>query len=222
MNLEPVLSFSAHSSKSPLAFFIQAEQDGLFFGRDLLKHYLKNKNGHLPDEIIIYPEEAGCIFKGQTILAYYGEVLKQKTALSIVSRLSGVYTLVSCFTERNFDFSVMACASSDSFFSPWEEKAILRAGACIQKKSIDNVCFYPEEGGKALERGDKQIVLSSSKMPTEEIKNILKQAPRSTSISLQGSFWPSELEEFRNLNLKSVYPMALNGLFPLLPMKIRP
>ena len=214
------LSLSHFSEKTRTEFFVQSEQDGLFFGLEFVRYFLKSEETEAP-EVTAYLSEGECVFKGQTLfrINLRGKDLKKGELMSVVSYLSGAYTLISCFTEKNFDFSVMACSTPGFSFSDWEEKVILKAGGFIQK-CPENICFRLEEVHQALERGDTQIILSYSKISREKIKSISSSLPSSVELSLQGSFLPSDLEDFRDFNLKSVWPLCLQGHFPLLKMKI--
>ena len=213
-------------------FFIQSEQDGLFFGLEFLKHILKP----YPCSITAYLKDGDCFFKGQTCLELclpfltlpdsslsedfsQNERIEKQDILSALSYFSGLYTLVSCWTERDFDFSIMAGLTPDFSFPEWEKKAILKAGGAL-KKPLKNECFLKEEVKQALKKGEEQVSLNSSKMSKKELKEILEEMPPYVEVFLRGSFWPSELEEFRDFNLKSVIPNQLEGYFPSLKMKI--
>lgn len=137
----------------------------------------------------------------------------------MVSYLSGVYTLISCWTERNFDFSIMASSTPDFALSEWEEKAILKAGAQIGQFPED-ICFDSKSVRQELDKGSKHITLSNMKMPEEKIKEILQSIPSHVKCSLHGSFFPSDLEGLRSLHLHSVYPLCLQGFFPQLKMTL--
>ena len=220
--METVSNFSSShfSEKTRPEFFIQSEQDGLFFGLEFLRHFLKTDDAEAP-EITPYLQEGECVFRGQTLcrISLTGKDLKNQDLMAIVSYLSGAYTLISCFTEKNFKFSIMACSTSDFSFSEWEEKAILKAGGLVQK-CPENICFHSDDVHQALKRGDTQIILNHSKISKEKMKSILRSLPSSVELSLQGPFFPSDLEELRDFNLKSVWPLCLQGYFPFLKMKI--
>ncbi len=201
-------------------FFIQAEQDGLFFGLKCLQQMLENP--HDGPEITACLQEGECVIKGQTLLGIdlKGQDFKKEDLLSVVSYLSGAYTLISCFMERNFDFSIMAGSTPDFFLSEWEEQAILQAGGEIQKPPERASSSSERDIQQLLERGERKIILNGSKLPKEKIKSLLRLLPPSVERSLMGAFYPADLEEFRFLRLKSVYPLCLQGYFPRLKMKI--
>ena len=219
MDITSGFFFSEFSRQTASEFCIQSEQDGLFFGLDFLRDFLKENDQTA--EFIAYLQEGECVFKGQTLLKVNlkDNLFKKEDILSLVSYLSGAYTLLSCFTERNFDFAIAACSTPGFSFSGWEEKAILKAGAVVQKPEETVYCSN-EEVRQALERGNKQIVLSTLKMSKEQIKNLLKSFPSFKECSLQGDFLPFDLEEFRSFRLKSVYPLCLQGCFPRLKVKL--
>ena len=201
-------------------FSIQTEQDGLFFGLEFLKDFFKSDNDS--PEITAYLQEGECVFKGQILMRIHlkNKRYKMEDIVPVVSYLSGAYTLISCFTERNFDFSVMACSTPRFSLSEWEEKAILGAGGLIQKSPEDISCYSENDVHQALEKGGRQIVLSCLKMSKKKIRDILQSLPHSVEPSLQGPFFPYDLEGFRDFHLKSVYPICLQGCFPQLKMKI--
>ena len=197
--------------------FIQSGQDGLFFGLSYLQDSLSSEDY---SQLKIYFSEGGCIFKGQTLLAIKAESRKPKKEdlLSAISYLSGAYTLISCWTEKNFDFSICADLTPHFELSQWEEQAILKAGAVVQ--SFPKEFLSLEQAQKALKINDESIILSELKISREQIKNFLKTADSSVVFDLHGSFLPSDLEEFREFrNIGSVYSVYLQGSFPYLPMK---
>lgn len=219
MELTSPSSFLSAAKKPSEDFCIRAGQDGLFFGLGFLHSILKTPND-IPSPVIAYLQEGDCIFKGQICIKIdlTGTDFKKEDLISVVSYLSGAYTLLSCFTERNFDFSVMVNPTPDCSFSKWEEKACLKAGCNIQKPPA-NICFHPEVIEKALKKGEKQIVLSNSKMSNEDIKHILKGFPPFVTACMVGDFSPSDLEDFSGFHhLKAVWPTCLQGFFPLLKM----
>ena len=203
-------------------FFIQSEQDGLFFGLDCLKKVLESEDTSNAFEVTSYLQEGECVFQGQTLMKINlkDKKLEKESFMSILSYLSGAYTLVSCFTERNFDFSIMACSTPDFILFEWEEKAILKAGGLIQKCPETICCHSDHDVNQFLEKGEKQIILNGLKMSKEEIKNTLQSLPPSIESSLFGAFLPYDLEEFRFFQLKSIYPICLQGCFPRLKMKL--
>jgi len=215
--------FSSPSfEKMPQEFFVQSGQDGLFFGLDCLKEVLESQEAFHSFEITNYLQEGDCVFKGQILMKVHlkNKEMKQEDLISILSYLSGAYTLVSCFTERNFDFSIMACSTPDFFLSAWEEKAILKAGGFIQK-CLENICCHSDHDvNQLLEKGEKQIILNGLKLSKKKIKSIFKSLPSSIESSLFGTFLPHDLEEFRFFQLKSVYPICLQGHFPHLKMQL--
>ena len=133
--------------------FIQSEQDGLFFGFEFLQYFLKS-SGFENSTVTAYMQDGDCVFKGQTCVGINlkDENIKKEDLLSAVSYFSGAYTLISCFTEKNFDFSISASLTQGFSFSEWEEKAILKAGALI-KKCPENICLHPENAVEALKKG---------------------------------------------------------------------
>lgn len=202
-------------------FFFQSEQDGLFFGLDFLNHILSPKDHVEKPEITAYFQDGDCIFKNQTILRIQQlqtNVFEKKELLFVISYLSGVYTLVSCFIERQWDFSIIGSSSDDFLFFEWEEKAISKAGGLVQK-TPQKMFFSQKEVLQAIEAGEKKIILNSLKINVVELKNILQKFPQ-TEFSLYGSFLPEDLEEFRYDNISSVYPLCLQGSFPCLKMKL--
>ena len=203
-------------------FLIQADQDGLFFGLEYLQNLLKAKKDTSSFEIKTYFKDGECVFKGHTLMqiSLVNTSFKKENLGSLVSYLSGAYTLLSCWTKKHFDFFIMACPTPNFLFSDGEEKAILKSGALIQK-SLKNICFHLEDAEQALEKGEKRIILSDFKMSKKQIKNILQSLDPSIEITLYGSFFPLDLEEFRIFhNIKAAYPVCLQGYFPHLPMKI--
>ena len=214
-------SFSKFPEEGMHEFFFQSEQDGLFFGLEFLKNFLKTGDGSEKPDITAYLQDGACVFKGQICLGVNlkDQIFKKEDLMSVVSYFSGAYTLISCFTEKNFDFSIMAFSSPDFALAEWEEEAILKAGGLIQQYP-NNICFYPEEAHQAVEKGEKKIVLSNLKISKKELKDLLRLLPSYIECSLQGHFFPSDLEEFRAFNLKSVYPLCLQGSFPRLKMKL--
>lgn len=211
---------SKHSKKIKSDFCIQSDQDGFFFGLEFLNWFLKSEDEADTSEVISYFQDGECVFKGQTLLKINlkKEDLEKEDLMSIVSYLSGTYTLVSCWTKRNFDCAIMACPTSDFLFSDWEKSAILKAGALVAQ------CPSPVRSSigevhQAIKKGEKQIVLNyPTKVSKEEIKDMFQLLPPFVEISLQGSFFPSDLEELRAFNIKSVYPICLQGHFPRLQM----
>jgi len=215
------LSFSKNSINERRDFFIQSDQDGLFFGLECLQSFLKSGKGPEIPEVRAYFHDGDCVFKGQTLLRIdlKNNDFSKEDLVSIISYLSGVYTLVSCWTERNFNFSIMAGSTPGFSFPEWEKQAILKAGAGYGLCPA-NVCFDPEEVRLALDQGKRQVTLSHLKMSKEEIKSILQSLPPFVETSLKGSFFPADLEELRPFCLKSVYPLCLQGFFPCLKMKV--
>ncbi len=205
--------------KGQQKFLIQSEQDGLFFGSEFLQHILKSKAS---DSIVTsYLQDGDCVFKGQIGLSFNLKTgaFKREDLLSVVSYLSGAYTLLHCFAEKNFDFFIMAAPTPKFDFSEWEEKIIIKAGCHIQKCS-KNICWRPEHITQALKKGNQQITLSNLKMSKAEIKKTLVSLPPSVTTNLHGNFLPSDLEEFTAFNINAVWPLCLQGFFPCLKMKI--
>ena len=132
--------------------------------------------------------------------------------------MSGAYTLISCWTERNFDFSICADFTSDFELSQWEKQAILKSGAVV--RSFPTEFLSLEQIQKKLKQNSQPILLSESKIRRDQIKNLLKKADSSAVFNLHGFFLPSDLEEFRDFeNISAVYSIYLKGSFPCLPMK---
>ncbi|MCZ0933112.1 MAG: hypothetical protein OXJ52_08170, partial [Oligoflexia bacterium] len=148
--------------------FIQSEQDGLFFGLSYLQNSLSSEDF---SKIIGYFSEGDCIFKGQTLLSMELESAKSKKQdlLSAISYLSGVLTLVSCWTERNFDFSIRADLTPHFELSQWEEKAISKAGAVVQ--SFPKEFLSLKQIQQKLKKEKNTIALSDLKISRDNIKN---------------------------------------------------
>ncbi|MBC6415151.1 MAG: hypothetical protein GDA46_02010 [Bdellovibrionales bacterium] len=186
-------------------------QDGLFFGLDYLKENLKISS------FDSYYSDGDYVLKGQTLLLMeLNQITKKEEILLILSYLSGVYTLVSCFIEKRFDFTI--CASSTKNFShrEGERQAILKAGADFKEKN-SNQALNLNEIQKRLKTGE-DLLLSEEKISRPQIQDILKQ--NSQSFDLHGSFLPSDLEEFRQFNnINKLYSSFLEGNFPCLKMK---
>ena len=203
--------------KTNSEFFIQSAQDGLFFGLSYLQDCLDSENF---SKIKTYFSEGECIFKDQILLCMDIESVnfKKEELLSAISYLSGAYTLVSCFTEKSFDFSICANSTPNFKLSQWEERAFLKAGAFVQTFPKKILSFDLVE--KELKKRTRKILLSELKISREKIRNILEMADSSCLFDLHGSFLPSDLEEFREFrNIDSVYSVYLQGSFPYLPMK---
>ena len=203
------------------SYCVSARQDGLFYGEEFLQCFFKKRGGKY--EIKSYLQDGDCVFKGQTIfqIQIKGKLQEEEELLSAISYLSGAYTLISCWTEKAFDFSIKALPTPDCFLSPWEKQAILNAGAEIQKPP-EKIYFQAKEVEQALQMEEKHLVVSSSKISFKEIKNILQSLPPSIEIGLEGDFSPSDLEEFRDFPLQAVWPRHLQGFFPRLKMSIKP
>ena len=220
--MDSTLSSSSFMSSEKIQqdFFIQAEQDGLFFGVEFLELFLSSQADRSTFKITSYFQDGHCIFKGQTGLrvCIKDQIFSKEDLTSLVSYFSGVYTLVSCFIEKQFPFSLMASSTPEFIFSDWEEKTILKAGALVDK-TPNKICFSSKDVQSFLAQGDKQITLSNLRMSKEEIKNLLNELPLSVEPSLQGTFFPLDLEEYSSFPLKSVWPDCLQGFFPCLQMK---
>ena len=98
--MESVSNFSPFSfseyEKQIQEFFIQSEQDGLFFCVDFLQDFLKNSD--LKNQsVTAYLQDGDCILEGQTCLRVNlkDKTFKKEDLLSVVSYLSGAYTLLS-------------------------------------------------------------------------------------------------------------------------------
>ena len=190
--------------------------NGLFFGLCYLKDFLKTEDF---SKLNSYFSDGDCIFKGQTLLSMSAEnsLFKKQDLLSIVSYLSGAYTLISCFTERDFNFDICAGLTSNFELSDWEEQAILKAGAVV--RSCPKEFLTAKQIQQHLKKENSPVLLSDLKIDSCEIKTFLK-ANGSVSFDLHGSFLPSDLEEFRDFNnISSVYPVCLQGSFPCLEMQ---
>ena len=195
---------------------IQSAQDGLFFGLDYLENSLDIEKA---PKAKAYFSDGDCVFKGQTLLSIETENTKTKDLLAIISYLSGAYTLISCFTEKNFDFSICAGLSPHFELSHWEEQAILKAGAVLRPLPKEFLSLEPIQ--KQLKQSRQSILLSESKISRADMKTLLKNENSSSSFELHGAFLPSDLEEFRECqNIKAVYPICLQGHFPKLEMKL--
>lgn len=214
-------SFSKFSEKTGQSFSILSDQDGLFFGVEFLQKLLEAPGGLESSELTAYQKDGDCIFKGQTLLNIHlrNTNFKKEDLVSAVGYLSGAYTLVSCFTEREFNFSITACPTPGFLFADWERRLIEKARALVQK-CPDNVYFYRDEVQQALNRGEQKIVLSALKISKKDLLDILQTMPYNVEVCLQGNFLPADLEEFRDLNLKSVYPLCLQGYFSSLKMRV--
>ena len=200
-------------------FFFQSEQDGLFFGLEFLNHLL-SENSIEKSEITAFLQDGDCVFKGQTILGIRSQnsSFQKEDILSIVSYFSGVYTLVSCFVEKQWDFSIIGSSSADFPYFEWEEKAILKAGGLVQK-SPEKVYYSQKEVLQAIEKGETKVTLNSLRISQKELKKNLQDFSH-IEFSLYGPFLPEDLEEFRNDNISSVYPLCLQGSFPCLKMRL--
>ena len=195
---------------------IKSQQDGLFFGLSYLQDILTPESF---SQIKAYFSDGSCVFKEQTVLSMdlKSEKLK-KEILFAISYLSGVYTLVSCFTEKLFDFSICANSTPDFELASSEKQAILKAGAVIQSFPIKFLSL--KEVQLRLNERNSPIILSELKITRTQIKEILKTENPSVGFNLHGSFLPSDLEEFREFkNINTVFSAYLQGSFPFLPMK---
>ena len=192
--------------------FLECLQDGLFFGLDYLKQKLT-----LP-ELSAYFKDGSLIFTGQKTL--YREDDSQKEEISfLLSYLSGAYTLISCFTEKNFNFKIFATHTKSFSHKEGEEQAILKAGAVFYKDSLKSLKL--NEVLKLLEKQSHAdiILLSENKISLSEIKKILQDFPE-CSFALEVNLSPSDLEEWTEFkNIQTVYPFCLQGHFPLLKMQ---
>ena len=198
--------------------FFQSEQDGLFFGLEFLNHLISLKNNF---KITAFLKDGDCLFKGQTLLGIHlkDNSFQKEDILSALSYFSGAYTLVSCFVERQWDFAIAGSSSPDFVYPEWEEKAILKAGGLV-KKVPEKMSSSKKEILQKLEKGETQIFFNSLKTSSQELKKIL-QTFSNIKFSLYGSFWPEDLEYFRNNNnISSIHPLCLQGFFPCLKMKL--
>lgn len=212
---------SSTKNKIRQSFFVQAQQDGLCFGLNFLNLFLEENKEEDEFELQPYVSEGECVFKDQTLLKCdftVNESLNKENLFSLISYFSGAYTLLSCFTEKNFNFSVYAGSTPDFHLAKWEEESILKAGAFIGKPP-ELICDSAEDVEKSLDKA-KSVVLSNLKMSHEEIKKIIDSLPSSVEVCLYGAFLPSDLEEFENGNLRACYPICLQGHFPQMKMNL--
>ena len=196
---------------------LQCLQDGLFFGLDYLKKALSLSS------IDSFYSDGDCVFKGQTALYIEPAQASQKREISLIlSYLSGAYTLVSCFTEKRFDFDIYAGFTKNFSHKAGEKQAILKAGADFIEEAVKPELGF-DEAKKRVERGgaEEVLLLSEEKMSRLQIQKILKEC--SQPFDLHGSFLPSDLEEFRSFsNIRTVYSSYLEGCFPCLKMQWSP
>ena len=198
---------------------LECLQDGLFFGLNYLK-----KNLTLPD-FSSYFREGDLIFKGQKVLSLEEDSQKSapnKESLSfLLSYLSGAYTLISCFTERNFDFEIGAATTKDFLYREGEEQAILKAGAIFckkLKKPTPNFNEFLKELRKKPTPKESYF-LNDEIFSLQEIKETLETFPEQ-SFEIKANLLPSHLEKWRHFkNIKTVHPSCLQGSFPLLKMQ---
>ena len=194
---------------------LECLQDGLFFGLE----YLQQKFPLAP--FSSYAKSSDLIFKGQKIISLEESPKSQKEALSfLLSYLSGAYTLISCFTERHFDFKIIAGTTQNFLHQEGEEQAIVKAGALLYKnKEKPSLNF--QELLKELEKTNpkESYLLNTEKLSLKEITNLLQNYP-SQSFEIQAQLIPSDLEQWRDFkNIQTLYPSCLQGHFPLLKMK---
>ena len=192
---------------------LECLQDGLFFGLEYLKTKLT------PSDFSTFFKDGSLILKGQK--AFYREEESQKENIAfLLSYLSGAYTLVSCFTGRNFPFKIGATVTKDFIHKEGEEHAILKAGAVLSKESKEPVRNL-EYLLKELKKTDPKdcCFLSEKKISRQEIKQTLETFPEQ-DFNVEGHFLPSDLEKWRGFkNIKTVQPYCLQGNFPLLKMQ---
>ena len=201
-------------------FFFQSEQDGLFFGLEFLKHILSSESKVENCEITAFLQDGDCLFKGQTILGVRlkDSSFKKEDFLPALSYFSGVYTLVSCFVEKKWDFAIAGSSSPNFAYPEWEEKAILKAGGLV-KKVPEKMSNSEKEILQALEKGETQIFFNSLRTKPKELKKVLQKFSN-IKFSLYGPFFPEDLENFRNFHINTVYPVCLQGFFPCLKIKL--
>ena len=198
---------------------LECLQDGLFFGLNYLK-----KNLTLPD-VSPHFREGDLIFKGQKALSLEEDSQKpapNKESLAfLLSYLSGAYTLISCFTERNFDFEIGAAGTKGFLYKEGEEQAILKAGAVFYKK-LKKAAPNFNELLKELRKKTtpkESCFLNDEIFSLQEIKETLEAFPEQ-NFEIKASLFPSELEKWRHFkNIKTVHPSRLQGSFPLLKMQ---
>ena len=195
---------------------LECLQDGLFFGLE----YLKEKQ-MLPD-ISSYCHEGKVIFKGQKILSLEEEPEKQalQEISFLLSYLSGAYTLISCFTERNFDFKIGVTSTKNFLHKAGEEQSILKAGAFFYKKLKKPIPSFEELRKRAGKTNTKEsLFLSEESLSLQEIQSALENFPEQT-FNIKASLLPSDLEKWRHFkNIQTFYPSCLAGNFPRLKMQ---
>lgn len=172
---------------------IQCLQDALFFGLEYTKTLFQELEMHA------YFSDGDLIFEGQTVLFMDGaKAFEKENVLSLLSYLSGAFTLLSCFTHKEFDFSIASAPTKNFIYSEGEKQAILKAGAFV--KPISDI--------------KDSDFLDGFKMKKQEVKKLLNKEPSKT-YGIYGPFLPEDLEEFREFeNIDFVYPACLQGSFP--------
>lgn len=193
---------------------LECLQDGLFFGLSYLKEILPG------EDFSSYCSEGRVIFKGQKAL-YMEESPQKETIGFLLSYLSGAYTLISCFMEKNFDFKIGASSTKGFLYKEGEEQAILKAGASRTAKDLKKQAQNLDE---VIKRAKKQntesaLLLSGEKISLPQIKKVLQDFPNQ-DFNVSAHLLPSDLEEWREFkNIQAVYPYCLQGGFPLLKMQ---
>jgi len=190
---------------------LECLQDGLLFGIDGLKEDFPDLFPHF--------KEGDLILKGQKILSTKEgkSKLPKEDFAFLISYLSGAYTLISCFTERLFDFKIGASSTKNFLYKKREEQAILKAGAFLYNKFKKPVSSFDELSKKS--NSTESYFLSDSLFSLKEIKQALESFPQQ-NFEVKAKLFPSDLEDWRHFkNIKSFYPDCLQGNFPLLKMQ---
>jgi len=193
---------------------LECLQDGLFFGLSYLKETLPATG------FSSYCDEGRVIFKGQKAL-YMEESPQKETIGFLLSYLSGAYTLISCFMEKNFDFKIGASSTKGFLYKEGEEQAILKAGACRPAKDLKKQAQDLESIIKRTKKQNMEgtLLLSGDKISLPKIKKVLQDFPNQ-DFSVSAHLLPSDLEGWREFkNIQAVYPYCLQGSFPLLKMQ---
>ena len=214
--LDPKPKDSVINKESPAVsqqpdYLIQCLQDGLFFGLDYIKTLF-------PFEGYSYFLDGDHIFAGQTLLSLNGGK-NHKSICSLVSYLSGTYTLARCFSERYFGFSVCAYWTPSFAFNEGEKQALLQAGMILKKAPAEK--FLEAQELKNKNDHSRIIYLKLSSANKDQVKSILKNSRQ--QFELMGDLLPKDWEDFRDFyNIQCVYPLCLQGFFPSLVMKSLP
>ena len=210
MDLEPQ-SKSQKYSEPTADYRIQCLQEGLFFGLEYIK-------SQLPFAGYSYFLDGDYIFEGQTLLSLY-EGKNRDSIVSLLSYLSGAYTLASCFSEIPFPFSVCAYGTPHFAYNEGEKQALLKAGMSFKKLPEEK--FLSPQEFKAKRSHFDRAYLRVSRSNKEEVKRILRDSQQ--EFELMGNLFPKEWEDFTDCNnIQAVYPLCLQGFFPALNLKAFP